>query len=159
MALAKCRECGKQVSSEASKCPHCGISNPCPELATGIVCLIAFAIVGFWFFSGECRDSSDMKPASSKAVTYAPSRPSHSTLDAWISTQQFVEAKLLSPSAAKWPWVHSDDVAEHLGNGRYMVISYVDSENAFGARIRTRFNCIVQHINDDEWRLENLTFY
>lgn len=28
MALMYCRECGKQVSSEASNCPHCGVPRP-----------------------------------------------------------------------------------------------------------------------------------
>lgn len=34
MALIKCNECGKEVSSTAKKCPHCGFemnSNVCPE--------------------------------------------------------------------------------------------------------------------------------
>lgn len=28
MALAKCRECGTEVSEEAKVCPKCGISKP-----------------------------------------------------------------------------------------------------------------------------------
>lgn len=28
MALMYCRECGKQVSSEAPACPHCGVPQP-----------------------------------------------------------------------------------------------------------------------------------
>ncbi|HEU0055536.1 MAG TPA: zinc-ribbon domain-containing protein [Longimicrobium sp.] len=28
MALMYCRECGKQVSSEAQACPHCGVPYP-----------------------------------------------------------------------------------------------------------------------------------
>ena len=28
MALMYCRECGKQVSSEARTCPHCGVPQP-----------------------------------------------------------------------------------------------------------------------------------
>lgn len=28
MALSNCRECGKQVSTEASVCPHCGVPQP-----------------------------------------------------------------------------------------------------------------------------------
>jgi TM2 domain-containing membrane protein YozV len=28
MALMYCRECGKQVSSEAPTCPHCGVPQP-----------------------------------------------------------------------------------------------------------------------------------
>src|SRR5438105_1794459 len=28
MALAQCRECGRNVSTEASSCPHCGVPGP-----------------------------------------------------------------------------------------------------------------------------------
>jgi hypothetical protein len=28
MALGSCRECGKQVSSEAKSCPYCGVDSP-----------------------------------------------------------------------------------------------------------------------------------
>lgn len=28
MALKNCKECGKEVSSSAKKCPHCGVKNP-----------------------------------------------------------------------------------------------------------------------------------
>lgn len=28
MALGQCRECGKQVSTEAASCPHCGVPQP-----------------------------------------------------------------------------------------------------------------------------------
>ena len=28
MAMSKCKECEKEVSSKAKKCPHCGVDNP-----------------------------------------------------------------------------------------------------------------------------------
>ena len=28
MALVQCRECGKEVSTEAASCPHCGVPRP-----------------------------------------------------------------------------------------------------------------------------------
>lgn len=33
MALATCRECRAQVSTEASSCPHCGVPNPATPTA------------------------------------------------------------------------------------------------------------------------------
>lgn len=47
MAMTKCRECKKEVSSEAPACPHCGVKNPGRSdglSATAIGCL---AILGF----------------------------------------------------------------------------------------------------------------
>ena len=28
MTMVRCRECGSEVSSQASVCPHCGIADP-----------------------------------------------------------------------------------------------------------------------------------
>ncbi len=33
MALARCRECGKEVSTQAVTCPHCGVPRPTPPPA------------------------------------------------------------------------------------------------------------------------------
>lgn len=30
MALVRCRECGREVSTEATACPHCGVPDPAP---------------------------------------------------------------------------------------------------------------------------------
>ena len=35
MAIARCRECGGEVSSEAVVCPHCGIRDPAVAVAAG----------------------------------------------------------------------------------------------------------------------------
>jgi len=36
MALAACRECAKEVSTEAPVCPHCGVPQPCAARGVGI---------------------------------------------------------------------------------------------------------------------------
>ncbi len=49
MALVGCRECGKEVSSSAKRCPKCGIKNPAPGTwlgLLGISCLILVPFVG-----------------------------------------------------------------------------------------------------------------
>lgn len=47
MAIVNCKECGKEVSDKADKCPHCGVSNPsgsaitgCADVLHGIGCII-----------------------------------------------------------------------------------------------------------------------
>ena len=32
MAMSNCKECGKEVSTKAKACPHCGISKPASKL-------------------------------------------------------------------------------------------------------------------------------
>lgn len=35
MALVSCRECGEEVSTGATTCPHCGVAEPAPGLPEG----------------------------------------------------------------------------------------------------------------------------
>ena len=46
MAIATCKECGKQVSTEAKACPHCGATAPAKKSKGGVGkwLLIVFAI-------------------------------------------------------------------------------------------------------------------
>jgi predicted amidophosphoribosyltransferase len=44
--LINCRVCGKQVSSNAKLCPHCGERSPEPYLTTLKYSLIGLLIVG-----------------------------------------------------------------------------------------------------------------
>lgn len=47
MAMTTCKECGKQVSTEAKACPHCGTSAPAKKKGKGGIgkwLLIVFAI-------------------------------------------------------------------------------------------------------------------
>jgi len=50
MALIKCKECGKEVSSEARKCPHCGKKLKTSRIGKGIlyvfVIIIGLGILG-----------------------------------------------------------------------------------------------------------------
>lgn len=47
MALAKCKECGREVSTEAKICPSCGVANPTtrPGMSKGAGCLLAFLLL------------------------------------------------------------------------------------------------------------------
>jgi hypothetical protein len=49
MALVPCRECGKEVSDQAEKCPNCGISTPSKkrrQIKLGITLFIILLIIG-----------------------------------------------------------------------------------------------------------------
>ncbi|HOW51774.1 MAG TPA: DUF3862 domain-containing protein [bacterium] len=45
MSMIKCKECGKEVSSEAKACPNCGVASP---KKMGIVKKIFIGIFGFF---------------------------------------------------------------------------------------------------------------
>jgi hypothetical protein len=69
MGLGGCRECGKQVSSEAKSCPHCGVDSPILPVRTafdtfkaliqGSIVLCLFLIAANIFLN--VREAADMK--------------------------------------------------------------------------------------------------
>lgn len=78
MALVNCRECGKQVSTEAVTCPNCGIANPAPpprKPNVGRGRFILFAI-GFLIvlglvqaLTGEKKPTASVQSTSSTAAS------------------------------------------------------------------------------------------
>ena len=81
--------------------------------------------------------------------------PSGNDVEAWTVMQEFVTDKLVSPSSAEFPWCDVSNVT-NLGGGRYKVKGYVDSENSFGAMIRTDFEGVVVNKGGGSWGLESL---
>jgi hypothetical protein len=49
MAMAKCRECGREVSSQAKTCPNCGVKRPAAgisKLSIGVLVIFGLGVLG-----------------------------------------------------------------------------------------------------------------
>ena len=70
------------------------------------------------------------------------------TLDdigAYIEGKDYIEQFLKSPASAIFPPL---GLVNRLNNNRYEVIAYVDSQNSFGALIRSSWNVVFQYQNE-----------
>lgn len=153
MALKRCRECGKEVSTEAAACPHCGVKDPTGAKAEADAktrkgcawgCASLLIISAVLAVAGSGGDSGGAEPE-------------HSPIMAYIMCEDFVEQRLRAPSTAEFPSRGSEGSVP-LGGGKYRVQSHVDAENAFGAMIRSSWDCTIQHVaGTDRWRLESLS--
>jgi len=76
--------------------------------------------------------------------------------DAFIMCLQFVRDRLKSPGSAEFPY--SGEAQTSRNGDQFAIQSYVDSQNSFGASIRTRWTCTIRHIGNDNWKLINLQF-
>jgi hypothetical protein len=141
MALIKCPECNKQVSNAAKTCPHCGfqlISNDItkkPKKVNGClsILIIAASVLTIFFIIGFFGDDSS-----------SDSTNSTNNFLAYNYAEDFVKQKLKSPSTAIFPGISEKN--EHiidLGSGKYKINSWVDSQNGFGAMLRTNFSCTI----------------
>ena len=79
-------------------------------------------------------------------------------IDAWVFTQYLVEQYLKSPKSAKFPFGGAQNHVEETVPGIYIIRSYVDAKNAFGAEIRQHFFCKLQRKSDGKFEVLQLTF-
>ena len=72
---------------------------------------------------------------------------------AYLASKKFIKRRLKSPSTAKFPW--SDEAMVSTGpDCTYTVRSYVDSQNGFGAMIRSNYVAnLKRNIDDKNWSL------
>lgn len=78
---------------------------------------------------------------------------------AFNACKVFVERRLKAPATARFRSFYQADgevTVTGFGDGPYTVRSSVDSENGFGANLRSTFTCTVTRSGDD-WRLDNLS--
>ncbi len=113
-------------------------------IAAGILGLVL--LVGY----AACRGPEE-KPQSDRVDEMSASS---NTLGAWTYMKEFVRQRLKSPSTAEFPFGGHRDVTA-LGDSRYLVESYVDSQNSFGATLRTRFRGVIKKTQSG-WELESL---
>lgn len=78
------------------------------------------------------------------------------TTRAYIMSQEFVKKHLKSPATADFPSLYADGVtANMIGRCRFGVTAFVDSQNAFGAMIRTSYSAKLRYDkNTGSWTME-----
>lgn len=151
MALVKCEECKNEVSNKADKCPNCGV-----KIKQGKGCLwwigVLFVVIAVGYgIEVSTKDTSGSNTTSTQG----------STSDLFLVyryAEDAVKKDLKSPTTAEFPG-RSERVnhVNYLGDGEYKVNSWVDSQNSFGAIIRTNFSVVIVMI-DGSISSRNLIF-
>lgn len=105
----------------------------------GLLSLALIAGVLMWLGSGDSSTSS--KPSETLA---------------FIQCQDFVKERLRAPATADFPSL--DRTSWDMSDNTWVVKSYVDSQNGFGAMLRSNWHCKVQYVGNDplsrsSWKL------
>ncbi|GEM_PF-2626972 len=76
---------------------------------------------------------------------------------AYLMCEDWVKNRLKSPSSAEFPGVFDGKLENIIQtNQRYSIRSYVDSQNSFGAMLRTNFHCVTTQTSEGNWELNRL---
>ncbi len=78
---------------------------------------------------------------------------------AFYTSQTFVKRQLKAPATAEFPWSNEDGVSiREVKNCEFSVRAFVDSENGFGAKLRTNYSVDVRYDPAEEtWYASNLS--
>ena len=147
--LVSCRACGAQVSKSAKACPSCGEPTKkqagCGQQLGGclLLCLLmggCVVVVGQWASKIELPEPT-------------PWEQRDDTGRAYVEAIEAIRLRLKAPATAEFPGALMDGALDHVRREgqRYTVDSYVDSENSFGAKIRTRYRAVVEQIGPGQW--------
>jgi len=78
-------------------------------------------------------------------------------LEAYVASQLEVENYLKAPATADFP-VFEDTFVYQVDDKNFNIRAWVDSENSFGAMIRTTYTCKVEYLGNDKYRVYDINF-
>ncbi|AYO01509.1 hypothetical protein LU683_31495 [Pseudomonas asiatica] len=121
------------------------------ELRLVVVSAVVILVVGwswFLFWSNSPQREID-----------AQRKDCGNTTLAFVMSQNFVKQRLKSPATAKFPYVNDQGI-EVVPDGMcgFLVSAYVDSQNGFGATVRSHYKASISYDRKTElWRIGDLT--
>lgn len=162
MALKSCRECKKEVSTEAKTCPHCGATSPTKKPAStkdtmiGAVAIIAVVAIGI-AVSGESdaeKSAAAEKQAAEKAACMKDlgCHGNKGIVAAGIYCPKHVEK--LAKNSSKWTDGTLEPKFSHFRWNREQEgsITFIGDkaqfQNGFGAYVNVVYECDLNGAQD-----------
>ena len=131
-----------------------------PYVMPVLVMALVVLVVGY-LAQRAGRQHTPEAPASTAVSRPAETSPRTTWADrdntaaASVASMAFVREQLKTPRSAKFPGMfeHAKNTTR-IGQQSYKVVSWVDSQNAFGAMVRTRYYMELTQTGPDDWRLD-----
>lgn len=121
--------------------------------------LLAAILAGSWGWYFIAYQSDDRVAArTQERVERNAKEQCESRTGANYMAREFVKDRIKTPSTAKFA-SYSESRVEPAGKCKFVVQSYVDSQNSFGANVRTHYSAIMEYVPDiDRWKLITIDF-
>jgi len=145
-------EVGQQPKGSSKK----GAEGPgCGKLILFLACLLGGSMYLLALTSPKISPEDKARIAAADRAARDRQYCNDDGTIALIMAQKLVKGGLKAPATAEFA-SHRDSQVTPIGDCSYRVVSYVDSENSFGANIRTKFTATVKYNGNDKWGLISL---
>lgn len=135
-----CPHCKESVNPEAVKCPHC--QSKIYRWTKGRLILLGFFAFAIILMIVSINSNSDFESAP-----VSVQKEKYDDITVCVEAQMLIEQSLKSPSTAKFPSCRSTNI-QRLPNDTFVVSAYVDSQNSFGAMLRTDWTIKYSYIEN-----------
>jgi hypothetical protein len=116
-----------------------------PASAGAVIFTIVFFFIIFLVFKCSCSQTDEQ---------VSDNNEQNLKITALTAAQECVKERLKSPSSADFPW--GSDCVTKISDNTYVINSYVDSQNSFGAMLRTNFTCQVTLNGNDTYTCDSV---
>lgn len=164
----KCKKCGEEIKKGTKVCPKCGKKQKGIGKVILTILVIFFAVdIGFTIFKNVVDSVAYSKMSPEEKLEYdskkkiaeeeKAKKQAEKNLEYIYNTdysdyayeliKNNVKENLKSPSTAKFP--SKKEVKITKNKDTYIIRGYVDSQNSFGATVRTKYFAEIQQIGKD----------
>lgn len=151
MAMGRCRECKKKVSSEAETCPNCGVASPveAPRKsgATDAIAVVVLSALVIWIVV-QCQDAGQIAQGPKSEQ---PDAALQTHLSAWDGEHRQVADAIRKRMNDPGSYDHVETKVFDTGEG-YTLTTTVRGTNAFGAVVTNTYQARL----DDSGKLVRL---
>lgn len=144
MALVKCADCRREISSDAAMCPGCGKK---PKKPVGVGGYIIAGLLGLLIFNLAWKSDGAKPPASAltpeqQAVQDKAARNSNARITSTVRTRRSIEQNLRDPKSVEWVSTAASE------DGSVVCVVY-RARNGFGGMSLERAAMVDQAIRTD----------
>ena len=164
----KCKKCGEEIEKGTKVCPKCGkMQKSVGKIILTILVIFIAVDIGFTIFMNVVDSIAYSKMSPEEKLEYdnkkkiaeeeKAKKQAEKDLEyiydidnsyyAYELIKNYVKENLKSPSTAKFPSKQEVEITKNKDT--YIIRGYVDSENSFGATVRTKYIAEIQQIGKD----------
>lgn len=167
LGVRKCPSCGKINDIERSFCPSCGYlfkhtpikADADRDDTAGKTIYLAAVVFFLIIFVGACWLLFGGSPTKSLQTSLPPVETVSSPQPGvpYEFAKDFVRDRLLAPSTAKFMPISEVNYDYYPGQKTWRFTSFVESQNAFGVMVRTKWSVKLIETKDT-WKLLDIKF-